>query len=145
MIQIQRAVRRTWRTGVVAAVATVSLLATGAGTAHAVPAPAGPAALEAGRSTLAQRLVPHSSGGVDLKTSPVVLTLADAATHTTGLVAAARRLGSAVRVKRIPGRFDTAKTIRGGKGISDANGGATCSAGFNITGARMLTAGHCTQ
>jgi streptogrisin D len=131
----------------VAALVAGSLLVTGAGTAHASGMPINAGTLEAARSTLAQRLVPHTSVGVDPATNQVVLTIADAATRTAALVSAARQLGSAVRIDRVRGGFDTmVGHFRGGNGITDANGsGTTCTLGFNVTGGKALTAGHCTK
>ncbi|HET8641744.1 MAG TPA: S1 family peptidase [Pseudonocardiaceae bacterium] len=109
----------------------------GAGPANAVPAPA------SARAVLESRLVPHSAVGVDPASGQVVLTIADAATGTDGLVSAARRYGSGVRIERVPGRFGTMEGhFRGGNGIFDPNLG-TCTLGFNVTGGFAVTAGHC--
>jgi streptogrisin D len=137
--------RRCWRICVVAAVLAGSLLVAHPGPAYASDGSTKALTPEVARATLAQRLVPHTSVGIEPATNQVVLTIADAADQTDGLVSAARQFGSAVRVERIPGGFHTLVKIRGGNGIMDVNGPGTCSLGFNVTGAKMLTAGHCTK
>lgn len=134
---------RLWRASVVTAVATMSLLTAGVGSAQTSAKPADP---ETARSALAGRLVPHSAVGIDPASNQVVVTIGDAAAGTADLVGAARAFGSTVRVEHISGGFRTMEGhFRGGNGIVDVNGGATCTLGFNVTNNRALTAGHCTQ
>jgi hypothetical protein len=61
----------------------------------------------------------------------------------TRVRAAAKKLGKAVRVERVPGTFTT--KISGGKAIYSS--GARCSLGFNVRNSAgqffFLTAGHC--
>lgn len=143
MVRLSAAGRRAGRVCLVAAVAMGVVLATSTGSAGASGRPAD---LDPARSALAARLVPHSSVGIDPATNQVVVTIADAARGTDALVSAANAYSSAVRIERVPGRFDTmAGHFRGGNGIVDVNGSASCTLGFNTTGGKALTAGHCTQ
>lgn len=84
---------------------------------------------------------------VDPETNQVVLSVDDSVTgaRLARVQAAARRLGDAVRIERIPGILTT--KISGGKAIYSS--GSRCSLGFNVrnkAGTRFfLTAGHCTD
>jgi streptogrisin D len=141
------AVRRPWRVGMVAALVAGSLSMATPGAAQALGQNVDSVRLESARSVLSERVVPHMSVGIDPATNQVVLTIGDAATATAGVVSAARAFGSAVRIDHVRGGFGTmVGHFRGGNGIVDANGsGSTCTLGFNVTGGKALTAGHCTQ
>ncbi|WP_103354480.1 S1 family peptidase [Amycolatopsis sp. CA-128772] len=88
--------------------------------------------------------VAHTSIGLDPKTNQVVLTVADAAKGTEGLLKAAASLGDRVRVERVAGEMHTA--IYNGEAIT--GGGVRCSVGFNTNrGGQnyIVDAGHCTR
>jgi streptogrisin D len=91
----------------------------------------------------AYRGIANTSWGVDVKANQVVVTIGDATpAGASRLAAAAARFGDAVRVERTADRYD--RLLRGGDAILIVGGGR-CSAGFNVTGSRVLTAGHCTE
>jgi streptogrisin D len=91
--------------------------------------------------------VKGTAWSVDPASNKVVLSVDESVdgARLTRVRAAAKQLGKAVRVERVPGTFTT--KISGGKAIYSS--GARCSLGFNVrnsAGTRyFLTAGHCTD
>ncbi|GAA2149533.1 hypothetical protein GCM10009727_53060 [Actinomadura napierensis] len=88
---------------------------------------------------------PGTGWAVDPATSQVVMWTDDSVTGTRMAAARreARRMGTAVRMVRVPGRLHTLATL-GGDAIF--GGGARCSLGFNVQRDGQpffLTAGHC--
>lgn len=139
-IRLRKRLARGCAIGILAA---SSLVAGGVSAANASAGPT-PAVLQAARVTLAQRLVPDTSVGVDTVTHHLVLTIGSAARRTAPLLFVARRLGSMVRIYHVRGAITTAVGhVEGGDGIADNTDGIICSMGFNVSGGHILTAGHC--
>ena len=140
--------RRSRAIGLLGAAGLAAGLVLAAPTAQAAPAAAAvPSAAQLSAISNGFDRVPGTAWYVDAATHQVVLSVGDGAqaARVGGLLAAAARYGSAVRVERIAGTFTS--YIRGGDAIY--TNGARCSLGFNVRNSSgtyyFLTAGHCTN
>ncbi|SEF62693.1 streptogrisin D [Thermomonospora echinospora] len=90
--------------------------------------------------------VPGTAWAVQPAANQVLLSVDESVTGAklAKVRAVAARYGSAVRIERVSGKFET--TIAGGQAIY--TGGSRCSLGFNVRSGStyyFLTAGHCTN
>ena len=115
--------------------------------AQAAPAQAVPSAARLAAISNSLDRVPGTAWYVDSAAHQVVLSVYGEAkgARADALLAAAARLGPAVRVERLAGTLTS--YIRGGDAIYTS--GARCSLGFNVRNSSgtyfFLTAGHCTN
>ncbi len=95
-------------------------------------------------TSLGKHSVANTSTGVDTSTNQVVVSIGSdvPARDAAALRSAAKRYGGAVRVESDAGNLTP--YLRGGDALYTGAGGR-CSAGFNVTGGYVLTAGHCTE
>jgi streptogrisin D len=89
------------------------------------------------------KAVKNTSWGIDPVTNRVIVSVGSgvSAADVKALRAIAGRYGDAVTVERTAGSYTP--YIHGGDAIYASVG--RCSLGFNTTGAKMVTAGHCTE
>lgn len=89
------------------------------------------------------RAVANTSWGVDPVTNQVVVSIGSgvSAGAAKALQALAKQHGDAVRVENTAGSYQP--YISGGDAIYTSQ--FRCSLGFNTTGSKMVTAGHCTE